>query len=126
IAQETGMSKTRMSQLVREMIDMNIAEGVFKKEVRKDLYTVEEDYYDTFIYLFTSTWQQSITRSRHYEKKQTDRLDELKKQDLTDENAAARDELQEELDEWKEYFDWIRRVIEFFESGEIFEHVPKK
>jgi len=126
IAQETGMSKTRMSQLVREMIDMNIAERVFKKGVRKDLYTVEEDYYDTFISLFTSTWQQSITRSRHFEKKQTDRLDELKKQNLTDENAAARDELQEELDEWKEYFDWIRRVIEFFESGEIFEHVPKK
>src|SRR5699024_2631385 len=109
-----------------EMSDMNMAEQVFKKRVRKDLYTVEEDYYDRFISLFTSTWQQSITRSRHLEKKQTDRLDELKNQDVTEENAAARDELQEELDEWKEYLDWIRRVIEFFESGEIFEHVPKK
>src|SRR5699024_7380657 len=113
-------------QLVREMIDMNIAERDLKKGVRKDLYTVEEDYYDTFISIFTSTWQQTITRSRHIDKKQTDRLDELKKQYLTDENGGARDELQEELDEWKEYFDWIRRVIEFFESGEIFELVPKK
>src|SRR5699024_12210948 len=104
-------------------IEINKSERLYKKRVRKDLYTVEEDYYYTFISLFTSTWQQSITRSRHFEKKQTDRLDELKKQNLTDENAAERDELQEELDEWKEYFDWIRRVIEFFVSGEICTHV---
>src|SRR5699024_5210427 len=105
IAQETGMSKTRMSQLVREMIDMNIAERVFKKGVREDLYTVEEDYYDTFISLFTSTWQQSITRSRHCEKIQTDRREERKKKELTEENTEPRYEPQEELDEWKEYLD---------------------
>src|SRR5699024_11231405 len=103
IAQETGMSKTRMSQLVREMIDMNIAERVFKKGVRKDLYTVEEDYYDTCISLFTSTFQQHITRSRHFEKKQTDRLHELKQQDEKEENAAARDKQQEELEDKKKH-----------------------
>lgn len=126
LAEETGMSKTRMSQLVREMIDMNIAERVFKKGVRKDLYSVEEDYYETFISLFTSTWKQSISRSRHFEKKQTERIEQLRQSDLAEENEAIMNEFQEELNEWIEYYDWIRRVNDFFESGEIFHHVPKK
>lgn len=127
LAQETGMSKTRMSQLVREMIDMNIAERVFKKGVRKDLYRVEEDYYETFISLFTSTWQRAISRSRHFEQRLMKKIDELKQNEsLTEENEAIMNELLEELYEWMEYYDWIRRVNSLFESGEIFKHVPKK
>src|SRR5699024_5375170 len=45
IVREAGMSKTWMSQLVREVIVMHFAERVFNKGVRKGLYTVEEDYY---------------------------------------------------------------------------------
>ncbi len=127
LSAETGMSKTRMSQVVREMIDMNIAERVFKKGVRKDLYTVEEDYYQTFISLFTSTWQKAISRSRHFEQRLNNKLDELQQQqDLTEEDEQAINELLAELHEWTEYYDWIRRVTDFFESGEIFKHVPKK
>ncbi|ALX50059.1 GbsR/MarR family transcriptional regulator [Lentibacillus amyloliquefaciens] len=124
---ETGMSKTRMSQVVREMIEMNITERVFKKGVRKDLYQVEEDYYQTFISLFTSTWQKAINRSRHFEQRLKKKLDELQNQpDLTEADEQAINNLLAELHEWKEYYDWIRRVAHFFESGEIFEHVPKK
>ncbi|SFB14086.1 DNA-binding transcriptional regulator GbsR, MarR family [Lentibacillus halodurans] len=127
LSAETGMSKTRMSQVVREMIDMNIAERVFKKGVRKDLYQVEEDYYQTFISLFTSTWQKAIGRSRNFEQRLIKKMDELQQQpDLSEENEQAIDELLAELHEWKEYYDWIRRITEFFESGEIFKHVPKK
>src|SRR6478752_4753699 len=54
LSAETGMSKTRMSQVVREMIDLNIASKAYEKGVRKDLYNVETDYYQTFISLFTS------------------------------------------------------------------------
>lgn len=127
LAVETGMSKTRMSQIVREMIDMNIAERVFKKGVRKDLYQVEEDYYQTFISLFTSTWQRAISRSRNFEQRLINKMDELRQEpELTKENEQAIDELLAELHEWTEYYDWIRRVTDFFESGEIFKHVPKK
>lgn len=127
LSAETGMSKTRMSQVVREMIDMNIAERVFKKGVRKDLYQVEEDYYQTFISLFTSTWQKAISRSRHFEQRLMKKIDDLKQEpELTEDDEQAINELLAELHEWTEYYDWIRRVNDFFESGEIFEHVPKK
>lgn len=127
LAAETGMSKTRMSQIVREMIDMNIAERVFKKGIRKDLYQVEGDYYQTFISLFTSTWQRAINRSRNFEERVKKQIGELQQQPgLTKENEQVINELLAELHEWSEYYDWIRRVNDFFESGEIFKHVPKK
>ncbi|WP_085993369.1 GbsR/MarR family transcriptional regulator [Oceanobacillus senegalensis] len=126
LSEETGMSKTRMSQVVREMQDLNIAERVFKKGVRKDLYQVEEDYYQTFISLFTSTWQKAINRSRSFEQKIMKRLDQLQdEKDLSPEDEQAVNELLAELKEWMDYYDWIRRVTDFFESGEIFKHVPK-
>ena len=127
LSAETGMSKTRMSQVVREMIDMNIAERVFKKGVRKDLYQVEQDYYQTFVSLFTSTWNKAINRSRNFEKRLMTKLDEL--QNVSERTAVEEqmiNELLEEIKEWMEYYDWIRRVTDFFESGEIFKHVPKK
>ncbi|SIS75128.1 GbsR/MarR family transcriptional regulator [Salimicrobium salexigens] len=126
LSAEMGMSKTRMSQVVREMIDMNIAERVFQKGVRKDLYQVEEDYYETFISIFTSTWQKASTRSRHFEERINRKIEEIQEQsDLTEDDEKAINELLEELHRWTEYYDWIRRVTYFFESGEIFKHVPK-
>ena len=69
LSEATGMGKTRMSQVVREMVDLNIAEKVFEKGIRKDLYNVEQDYYQTFISLFTSNWQKTIKKNRTFEKK---------------------------------------------------------
>ena len=127
LSAETGMSKTRMSQVVREMIDMNIAERVFKKGVRKDLYQVEEDYYQTFISLFYSTWQKAINRSRGFEQRLMKKMDQLQeKEGLTEEEEQAVNELLTEIRDWIDYYDWIRRLADFFESGEIFKHVPKK
>src|SRR5699024_10452316 len=83
-----------------------------------------EDYYETFITLFTSAWQRAISRSRHFEQRLMKKIDELKENEsLTPENEAAMNELLEELYEWMEYYDWIRRVNRLFESGEIFKHV---
>lgn len=126
LAEATGMSKTRMSQIVREMIDMNIAERVFKKGVRKDLYQVENDYYDTFVSIFTSNWRKAIDRNRHFEQRIQKKIAQLRETpDLTSENEQMINELLEELHEWTAYYDWINRVNEFFESGEVFKHVPK-
>lgn len=126
LSDEIGMSKTRMSQIVREMIDVNIAERVFKKGVRKDLYQVEQDYYQTFVSLFVSTWQKAINKSKHFEQKLQSRLEDLQQEsDLTDADEQAINEILVEIHEWMEYYDWIRRVTAFFESGEIFKYVPK-
>ncbi|MED4073018.1 GbsR/MarR family transcriptional regulator [Priestia endophytica] len=122
----TGMSKTRMSQVVREMLDFNIAEKVFEKGVRKDLYNVERDYYQTFISLFTSNWRKVINKNKMFEKKLKQEIVELMENDeLPQETEQKINELLKETKEWLDYYQWLSRLVEFFESGEIFKHVPK-
>ncbi|UOQ95332.1 GbsR/MarR family transcriptional regulator [Halobacillus shinanisalinarum] len=125
LSESLGMSKTRMSQVVREMLDLNIAEKAFKKGVRKDMYNVERDYYQTFISLFTSNWRKAISKSKMFEQKLQRELAEIEKTENLDEETEQKiDELLKETRIWLDYYDWINRLIEFFESGEVFKHVP--
>jgi DNA-binding transcriptional regulator GbsR (MarR family) len=45
--------------------------------------------------------------------------------DLSPEAEVKINELLKELKEWLDYYNWISRLIEFFESEEVFKHVPK-
>ncbi|MGJ9382084.1 GbsR/MarR family transcriptional regulator [Salipaludibacillus sp. CF4.18] len=126
LSEKTGMSKTRMSQVLREMVRLNIAEKTFVKGSRKDYYTVERDYYQIFISLFTSNWKEVITKNKNIERKIQQDLQEILKDD------QASDSLKEETKTYMknsdlslEYFDWISRLVDFLESQEIFKHVPK-
>ncbi|WP_442852682.1 GbsR/MarR family transcriptional regulator [Bacillus sp. J33] len=126
LSEATGMSKTRMSQVMREMLDLNIAEKVFEKGVRKDLYNVEQDYYQTFISLFTSNWQKVINKNKLFEKKLSAELrDVLQNEDINEETEQKINELLQETKEWLNYYQWLGNLVEFFDSGEIFKHVPK-
>lgn len=126
LSEATGMSKMRMSQVVREMMALNIADKVFAKGVRKDLYNVERDYHQTFISLFTSTWRSAISKGRSFERNMNHQLTEIQENEtLNKETEEKINELLRETTLWLEYYDWISRLIEFFESGEIFNHVPK-
>ncbi|HET7580903.1 MAG TPA: GbsR/MarR family transcriptional regulator [Bacillales bacterium] len=126
LSEAIGMSKTRMSQVVREMMEYQIADKVYEKGVRKDLYTVEEDYYQTFISLFTSNWRKAIHKNRMFEQKIDRELAEIQDDQSLDAEAMEKlNEILAEKKEWLAYHDWINRVTEFFESGEIFKYVPK-
>ncbi|MEK3816734.1 GbsR/MarR family transcriptional regulator [Bacillus sp. FSL K6-1284] len=126
LSEETGMSKTRMSQVVREMLDLNIAEKVFEKGVRKDLYDVEQDYYQTFISLFTANWIKVVKKNRMIGKKiRKELLEALEEEGLSPETEAKINELLAETKQWIDYCEWLDNLIAFLESEEIFEHVPK-
>ena len=127
LAEQTGMSKTRMSQVLREMVHLNIAEKVYIKGTRKDYYTVEKDYYQTFISLSTSNWKEVVSRNTNLENKIIQEVNSI----LEDENATAEEKAtaKKHLDEAQvilDYYDWVKRLIEFFESNEVFKYVPKK
>ncbi|MBS4212912.1 GbsR/MarR family transcriptional regulator [Neobacillus rhizophilus] len=126
LSQETGMSKTRMSQVVREMVDLNIAEKVFEKGIRKDLYNVEQDYYQTFVSLFTSNWRKTIQKNKMFEKKMSAELKFMLENEALDEEMEQKmNILLKETKEWLDYYQWLAQLVEFFDSGEIFKHVPK-
>src|SRR5690625_2218120 len=79
LSEATGMSKMRMSQVIREMLDLNIAEQVFKKGERKNYYNVETDYYQTFISLFTRNWHKAVNKSRMFEQQLSYQLKKIEK-----------------------------------------------
>src|SRR5699024_486818 len=122
LSEATGMSKMRMSQVVREMIELNIAKKVFKKGVRKDLIQVEDNYYQTFISLFTSNWRKAVSKSRSFERKLKMDLKDMKESSHDEEAIESTQSLLKETDLWAEYYDWIDRLIDFFETGEVFNH----
>ncbi|WP_440896032.1 GbsR/MarR family transcriptional regulator [Amphibacillus sp. Q70] len=127
LAQITDMSKTRMSQVLREMVHYNIAEKAFVKGSRKDHYIVEEDYYQTFISLFTTNWHSVILRNRKIIARNRQDLQHI----INDTSVAddIKEQAQFYLNDSTEslaYYDWIERLIELFESQKIFEFIPKK
>ncbi|MFS0786401.1 GbsR/MarR family transcriptional regulator [Shouchella sp. 1P09AA] len=127
LADKTGMSKTRMSQVMRQMISLNIAEKEFVKGSRKEHYNVESDYVQTFISLFTTSWKEVITRNMALERRLRDKLKDIEEDMGHDPSADILKKHQmmtKELDDWTAYYNWIDRLVDCFESGDIFQLVP--
>lgn len=121
------MSKTRMSQVMRQMISLNIAEKEFVKGSRKEHYNVESDYVQTFISLFTTSWKEVITKNMAFERKLRDKLQDIEAEMGSNPSADLLEKYQmmaKELDDWTAYYTWIDRLVDVFETGEIFQLAP--
>ncbi|MFC2947854.1 GbsR/MarR family transcriptional regulator [Virgibacillus sediminis] len=129
LAEETGMSKTRMSQVMRQMMALNIAEKEFVKGSRKEHYRVENDYVQTFISLFTTNWREVVSKNSQLARRLQEQLNQVENMydgELSEPTQKKKEELENELEEWTTYYDWISRLVDFFESGEILDSVPLK
>lgn len=126
MSEELGMSKMSMSNAVRELMDLGVAEKVYKKDTRKDLYIVEQDYFQFFISLFCATWRKTVTTKRATRMKTSNELEAiLHDENETEETKEEARRIIKENNKAIEYFDWLSRLIEHFESHEIFESVPR-
>ncbi|WDF02542.1 GbsR/MarR family transcriptional regulator [Shouchella hunanensis] len=119
-----GMSKTSMSTSIRQLTEANMARKVWQKGVRKDLYTSEDDWYNSFIAIFTKQWRTAIERNR---KASLEMEQEL--QSLLEEAPHLTDQIKIDLIKLQHangYYDWIDDFVTTLESGEIFKTLPKK
>ncbi|WP_059105528.1 GbsR/MarR family transcriptional regulator [Shouchella shacheensis] len=127
LAEKTGMSRTRMSQVMREMMALNIADKESVRGSRKEHYTVENDYIQTFISLFTTNWMEVVSKNSLLARRLQDKIDAIEQDagnDAAPEIEAKISELKQELEDWITYYDWIRRLVDFFESREVLDYVP--
>lgn len=127
LSEKTSMSKTRMSQVARDMTKINIAEKTPVKNSRKDFYRIESDYYKVFISLITSNLRNLVIRNKKIDQDIKDSLEKI----LDSENISREeiDLTKSYLSDTKEsmrYFQWMDRFVDFLESGEIFKHVKPK
>jgi len=124
--EELGMSKTSMSTSVRVLQDLKMVEKVWKKGIRKDLYQAEEDWYQTFIDFFSIKWRSGATMNMSAMAKAIKELERL-----VDSKDAGEEVIRlamvdiEKLQSALEYYEWLNRLVDSFESGKIFELVPK-
>ncbi|KKI91880.1 transcriptional regulator [Bacillus sp. SA1-12] len=124
---ELGMSKTSMSTSVRSLMDLHMVDKVWKKGNRKDLYVAEEDWYQTFIDFFTIKWRNGVTINvTAIEKSLRDLHLLLENPDLSEEIVHEINLDIKKLHEALEYYDWLNRLVDSFETHDIFQFIPKK
>lgn len=127
MTEELGMSKTSMSTSVRSLSDLKLVERVWKRGVRKDLYKVREDWYQSFIDLFSIKWRQSVSLHLTAVRKSLNEMNKL----LTDPSITEELKQTVEMDIEKlhyvqDYYQWLDQLVDAFEDHDIFDLVPRK
>jgi DNA-binding transcriptional regulator GbsR (MarR family) len=124
---ELGMSKTSMSTSVRQLQDLQMVEKVWVKGSRRDLYQCSPDWYQTFTDLFSIKWRVGITANISSVKKSLIELHDLindpnTSKEIVEEANADKEKLEYALN----YYDWLNRLVDSFETKEIFDFIPKE
>jgi len=124
MAQTMGMSKTSMSMTARSLLDINMVERVWQKGIRKDLYTARSDFFKNFVEFFARGWRWEKEISMRAIEKALPIYKELLESPDEDVRRQAQKDLQK-IEESLKYYRWLDKIADFFESGKIFEYVPK-
>ena len=125
--EELLMSKTSMSTSVRTLTDLNMVEKVWRKGERKDLYAAKRDWYEIFIDYFSNEWRKVIQLNVTAINESIRDLDRILGGDPPP-SAEQQEKIQtdkEKLLYMKDYYNWLNRLFDFFESEEIFKAVER-
>ncbi|PTM58454.1 choline uptake/conversion transcriptional regulator CudC [Desmospora activa] len=122
---QTGMSKTSMSTGVRALSRLKLVHKKWQKGIRKDLYEAEHDQFRSFVDFFAQQWEKEIEINQSSLRKTEQKLRALR----DDPQLSEEDQEQilrdlEKLEQAKQYYQWLRHLVDAFESGNIFKHVP--
>jgi DNA-binding transcriptional regulator GbsR (MarR family) len=127
MTEQLGMSKTSMSTSVKALTDLKLVERAWKRGVRKDLYQVRDDWYQSFLDLFSIKWRRSVSLHSLAIKKSLAELNELVDNPSIDE--TLRKEANADIDKlvyMRDYYEWLDRLVDAFEDEDIFKLVPIK
>lgn len=126
MCKELQMSKASMSTGVRVLQDSHMVHKTWEKGVRKDLYVAETDWYQIFIKRFTTKWRKAVELNLKV-------VEEANKQMNTQYEQTSDDHLKQQiaidlrkLDHAHEYYTWLSRLVESFETEEIYTLIPRQ
>ncbi|MEF2967132.1 GbsR/MarR family transcriptional regulator [Paenibacillus sp. M1] len=125
---EMKMSKTSMSTGVRTLLDMKMVNKVWEKGSRKDLYEVEYDWYQTFTDFFAIKWRKAVESNILVLRRAVEEINKLLALDseLHEPFRGILEEDRRKMGEAVKYYEWLDRLIDVMESGEIYNLVPKE
>jgi len=116
-----GMSKGSMSTGVRKLQENKMVHRIFRPGSRKDLYRAEEDFHKNFINFFCRRWEDEVTINM-----KAIETAEAEYQTLLDRDDLPADVVREieidmaKIDESKDYYRFLEKLIARCESGELF------
>lgn len=127
MSEELGMSKTSMSTSIRALSESKLVERVWEKGVRKDLYKVNDDWYQNFIDTFSIRWRKSVSLHSSAIRRSLAELKKLIQDDTISEEVLemAKQDI-EKLIYIRDYYEWLDRLVDAFEDHDIFDLVPMK
>ncbi|MNJ40616.1 HTH-type transcriptional repressor OpcR [compost metagenome] len=99
---------------------------VWEKGSRKDLYEVEYDWHQTFTDYFAIKWRKAVESNILILRRS---IEEMSRWLATEPEGAIAPVLQEDcrkMGEAVKYYEWLDRLIDAMESGEIYQLVPKE
>ncbi|WP_078592697.1 GbsR/MarR family transcriptional regulator [Evansella clarkii] len=126
MSEALGMSKTSMSTGIRSLLDADMVERVWEKGIRKDLYKTEDDWYKSFSNVFIKRWRNATKLNVEAIEETKVQLRRLKEESPYE---GIREKAEADLDKLakaEEYYAWLTDVVNLFETGEIFNIVPKR
>ncbi|RCX20488.1 DNA-binding transcriptional regulator GbsR (MarR family) [Fontibacillus phaseoli] len=125
---EMKMSKTSMSTGVRTLLDLKMVNKVWEKGSRKDLYEVEYDWYQTFTDFFAIKWRKAVETNILILRRAMEELNKSlsREEGLEESFRAILEEDRRKMGEAVKYYEWLDRLIDVMESGEIYNLVPKE
>ncbi|TSB48149.1 GbsR/MarR family transcriptional regulator [Alkalicoccobacillus porphyridii] len=129
MSQSLGMSKTSMSTGIRVLMEADMVDKTWKKGVRKDLYQPVDDWYKSFSTVFVKRWKTSVEDNLLAVHQMRDTLLHLKNNEHFKASSSSNERINtdlKKLDHAENYYKWLSEVTELFESGEIFDLIPKK
>ncbi|WP_416148558.1 GbsR/MarR family transcriptional regulator [Salipaludibacillus sp. HK11] len=126
MSESLGMSKTSMSTGIRALSEADMVERVWEKGVRKDLYKTEDDWYKSFSNVFISRWRNAAELNMGAIKETKQMMMNLYEEtDSKDIQNKVNHDL-EKLREAEAYYQWLNEVVALFDTGEIYDIIPKK
>lgn len=122
-----GMSKTSMSTGMRTLHDLKMINKVWGKGSRKDLYEVVPDWHQNFADFFSIKWRKAVEQNKNALARSLKEIDGLTTE-LDDDDSFAKLLASDrgKIDEALKYYKWLERLIDTFESGEIYQFLPKE
>lgn len=127
MSQTMGMSKTSMSTGMRTLHDLKMINKVWGKGSRKDLYEVVPDWHQNFTDFFSIKWRKAVEQNMSALGRSMKEIDALIAEYSEDEAfmmLLASDKMK--IDEAFKYYRWLDRLIDSFETGEIYQYFPRE
>ncbi|PRR90927.1 MULTISPECIES: choline uptake/conversion transcriptional regulator CudC [unclassified Bacillus (in: firmicutes)] len=123
--EDLQMSKPSMSTGVKKLQDMNIVKKTFHRGQRKHSFVAEKDFFKFFTNFFPQKWEREVEVNLAAIEEAQERLQEVASDDQLEEHVREEaQQLLEQLESSKAYYDWLRRLAESVHSGKIFDYIP--